>query len=161
MSLDKHFKLDPNSPSYVAWARDGAGPTASFREGDPVVGQHSRGYYSTCFGGRTYLMHRVVYELTHGYCPAVIDHIDTNKRNNHPDNLRAAAPNTNQWNHAQQINNTSGIKGLSKHLQSGGWVGQIKKNKKCYSKYSNDKAVVIEWLIATRKELHKEYANHG
>ena len=161
MNLSEHFKLDPASPSYVAWARDSKGPRTKFRAGDPVVGRTSKGYYATCFGGRTYLMHRVVYELTHGHCPVAIDHIDLDKRNNHPDNLRAADAASNQWNHTRQINNTSGIKGLAEHRQRGGWRGQVKKNGKTYSKYSKDKAVVIEWLIATRNELHKEYANHG
>lgn len=82
MNLSEHFKLDPNSPSYVAWARDGRG-------------------------------------------------------------------------------NTSGIKGLSWHHPSGAWRGQIARNGKRYTKRSKDKAEVIEWLITTRNELHKEYANHG
>lgn len=161
MNLSEHFKLDPNSPSYVAWARDGRGPTAKFRAGDPVVRLHRKGYYVTCIDKRTYLMHRVVYELTHGHCPAVIDHIDGNKRNNHPDNLRAADNAANRWNTQRQVNNTSGIKGLCYDHSYGGWVGQIKRNGKAHRKYSKDKAEVIAWLIATRNELHKEYANHG
>lgn len=157
MNLSEHFKLDPASPSYVAWARDGK----VVRAGDPAVCLTHNGYYVAKVGGRRYLLHRVVYELTHGHCPAVIDHIDTDKLNNHPDNLRAATSTINAWNASRREDNTSGIKGLSWHSQSGGWRGQIARNGKRYTKRSMDKAEVIAWLIATRNELHKEYANHG
>ena len=160
MNLREHFKLDPNSPSYVAWARDGK-RRGKFRAGDPVVGESGRGYYAATPEGQLCLMHRVVYELTHGHCPQFIDHIDGNKRNNHPDNLRAATKAANQWNHSRRADNTTGVKGLSYSHSQGLWRGQVIKNGKAYRKSSKDRAVVEAWLIATRAELHKEYANHG
>jgi hypothetical protein len=56
------------------------------------------GYYRGGFGGRQYYAHQVVFFLLHGYCPAVIDHIDGNKLNNAGSNLRAATTATNAHN---------------------------------------------------------------
>ena len=38
--------------------------------------------------GRRYPVHRIVYFIVHGYLPAMIDHIDGDKTNNSPENLR-------------------------------------------------------------------------
>lgn len=53
------FIIDPESPSRVA-----------LREtGEHVVRRDDAGYYVYHSAGVTYLMHRVVFELTHGFCP--------------------------------------------------------------------------------------------
>lgn len=161
MSLADHFQLDPTSPSYLAFKHEGGQGISKHPAGAHVVHEHCKGYWQATFQGVTYLAHRVVYELVHGWCPPVLDHKDTNKKNNHPDNLRPADKDTNQWNHGLQTNSTTKVKGLTRHVQSGGWLGQIKCNGKRHTFYNKDRTVVEAWLTTKRAELHGEYANHG
>lgn len=156
MSLDS-FKLDPSSPSGVAWARDGRG----FKAGDPCGYKDRSGYWVTHSAGVTYLMHRVVFELTHGWCPKVVDHRDLDKGNNHPDNLRAADHASNKWNAGVAAHNTSGVKGLSWNNKRACWVGRVCHDGSVSQKYSKDREVVERWLVDTRNKLHGEFANHG
>ncbi len=53
--------------------------------------------------------HRMVFYLQNGYLPEQVDHIDRDRSNNHPSNLRAATP-------AQNSQNTPSRGGTSKFL---------------------------------------------
>lgn len=46
-----------------------------------------KGYYAGRFRGKDLEAHRVVFFLTHGYWPRIVDHWDRNKQNNDPTNL--------------------------------------------------------------------------
>ena len=58
--------------------------------------------YSVCVNFKHYQVHRVIWALIHGECPAdmVIDHIDGNGTNNRIDNLRLVSPSQNNKNRA-------------------------------------------------------------
>lgn len=58
-------------------------------------------------------LHRIVYELLKGEIPEgyVVDHIDTNVRNNHIDNLRACTPTENNNNPLTVIKRIAKLKG--------------------------------------------------
>jgi HNH endonuclease len=59
----------------------------------------SDGYLQTRLCSRIYKVHRVVYALVHGGdCPPMIDHIDGDKKNNRPVNLRPATTKENGCN---------------------------------------------------------------
>ena len=50
---------------------------------------HSQGYYQCRIRNRQILNHHIVFFLVHGRWPELpLDHIDDDRRNNHPDNLR-------------------------------------------------------------------------
>lgn len=151
MSVAAHFKLCPESPSYVALVKDGTHITRTAPQG----------YYVAGVQGVTYLMHRVVYELTHGHCPEVIDHIDGDKQHNLPANLRPADHASNKWNIGMYAHNTSGVKGLSWNSRRGVWVGRVCHRGKVAQKYGASRGEVEQWLLTKRKELHGEYANNG
>lgn len=119
------------------------------------------GYYVTKAAGVVYKMHRVVYELTHGYCPEFVDHKDTNRGNNHPLNLREATRPENQWNRKVNANNTTQTKGLCWNEANQNWQGCIHHNKKLYKKCSIDRSVVEAWLITKRQELHGEFSRNN
>lgn len=58
-----------------------------------------QGYVVVSFKKRQLLAHRVVWLLTYGAWPAAgLDHIDGNRANNHPSNLREATASQNQHN---------------------------------------------------------------
>ena len=119
------------------------------------------GYYSVRTQGITYRMHRVVYELVHGSCPALIDHKDLDRSNNHPDNLRPATVAANVWNCPARVDSVSGVKGVWYDHKREAWVASITANKQKYRKRSSDRAVVEAWLAAKRLELHGEFAHTG
>ena len=64
-------------------------------------------------GGKKYLVHRAVFLITNGFLPALIDHIDQDKLNNLPNNLRESNKSLNAINSGLMSNNTSGTKGVS------------------------------------------------
>ena len=145
------FVIDPESPSHVALRATGK----------HVVRRNEAGYYVFHSAGVTYLMHRVVFELTHGFCPEVIDHKNGDKGDNRPDNLRPATHATNKWNVGKAKHNTSGVKGLSWNNKRACWVGRVCHDGSVSQKYSKDREVVERWLVDTRNKLHGEFANHG
>ena len=149
MSLDR-FSLDPLHPSGVNFTGPG--------------GLHLSvlGYWEFADQQKvspfTIGTHRVVFYLTHGYMPEVVDHIDGNPSNNHPDNLRAATTMTNRWNSKTPTTNRSGIKGLHYDAKRKQWVAQVTAAGKLHKKTSNDKDFLVDWLTAKRAEVHKEFA---
>jgi hypothetical protein len=56
------------------------------------------GYRVFQYDGSQYKEHRVIFEITNGYCPPILDHINGIKDDNRPENLRGASPNQNQYN---------------------------------------------------------------
>lgn len=70
-------------------------------------------YKKVKVNSKTYLQHRIVFFLHNGYWPKEVDHIDRNKSNNAPDNLRDVSRSENMHNIDVPKNNTSGIKGIS------------------------------------------------
>jgi hypothetical protein len=71
------------------------------------------GYLGVGFNKKLYRIHRVIFEMHHGYCPKFIDHIDGNKQNNRIENLREATSNQNGYNTKLSSRNTTGVKGVS------------------------------------------------
>jgi len=73
------------------------------------------GYLQVRLQGQSYRVHRIVWALVHGQDPKefLIDHINGDKVDNRPSNLRLCNDGQNQLNSKIPLNNTSGIKGVS------------------------------------------------
>lgn len=115
--------------------------------GDPalcVVG--SNGYQAGSIGGMRLTAHRVVYFLYHGYWnEGRIDHIDGNKLNNHPENLRDVDYALNAAN-----NKSKGVY-LTPY---GKWLAQVRHKGKIYSKNFSDYSDAVAWRKEKKKELN-------
>lgn len=92
------------------------------------VGYLNSGYLCVQVGKKSYKAHRVVWFLTHGAWPTLdIDHIDGNKINNNPDNLRLCTPTANMQN-CSKVNSSSGYRGVSWNKKSSKWLVRITDN---------------------------------
>ena len=84
------------------------------------------GYFTINLLGKRYKAHRLAWLYIHGSFPVSdTDHINGNRIDNRLCNLREASRTENQQNRGEQINNTSGFKGVSFHKQTGKWRAQI------------------------------------
>ena len=91
---------------------------------------NSHGYLTVHLNGRNHLLHRVVYLFCFGEMPAQIDHIDGNRKNNKPDNLRKTTSGQNARNSKRHKDNTSGYKGVSICSATGRFMAKICKDYK-------------------------------
>lgn len=80
--------------------------------GKEAVSFDNKGYKRAKIGRNTYLVHRIVFMLHHGYLPKFLDHIDNNRTNNKIENLRPATSAENNRNRSISSRNRSGIKGI-------------------------------------------------
>ena len=89
-----------------------------------VVPQHNKknGYYRLRYKGKSYYQHRVVFFLTHGYWPTEVDHIDRNKLNNRPDNLREATRSEQSLNRDVWV--CKNVRGVTYDKQKKRWKAQ-------------------------------------
>uniref|UniRef100_UPI001F4F22D9 HNH endonuclease n=1 Tax=Rosenbergiella metrosideri TaxID=2921185 RepID=UPI001F4F22D9 len=92
------------------------------KAGDKVhVSFNNNGYQQVCFGGVQMFLHSIVFSLTHGRLPnGEIDHINGNRGDNSPANLRECTRSQNNRNLKTNKKNTSGFKNVS-------WVSQKSK----------------------------------
>lgn len=110
------------------------------------------------------LVHRIIWTMYNGTIPEgyLIDHWDTNKRNNVLTNYRLTLPTGNNRNVNLRSDNTSGVKGVSWDKSKDKYVVYIDANYKRLVvglyKTIEEATIAIE---AARIELHKEFANHG
>ena len=122
------------------------------------------------------LLHRFIYELKNGPIPEglFIDHRDGNSLNDCISNLRLATQQQNNMNRKKNKNNTSGFKGICKHVCKGHprkdgsykeftyWCAQVKKEKKMYSKcfpFSDEGLEQAkEWIKEMSLELHGKFS---
>lgn len=82
-------------------------------------------YYSQWENGRSYP--RTLHSLLVGTHRGMhVDHVNGDKLDNRRENLRHVSPSANQVNRKQKNrNNTSGVRGVSRHSQCDRWVAQI------------------------------------
>jgi hypothetical protein len=87
-------------------------------------GEGKTGYRHITLGQHRLLAHRLVFLLSRGHWPKLLcDHIDQNKRNNAPANLREATRAENARNRSHHSNNTSGHRNVSRDGRGGWQVG--------------------------------------
>ena len=74
---------------------------------------YAKGYKRVYFDGKTYAVHRVIWQMFNGEIPdgMQVDHIDGNTKNNKIENLRLANANQNAMN--RKPRNNVGIKNVS------------------------------------------------
>lgn len=96
---------------------------------EALTATESRGYRYGRIGGSTVMAHIVVWALEHGEVPSdEIDHINGDRQDNRPLNLRVASRSLNCANRAPSGSGTSIYKGVSRSGKR--WMAQIKVKQK-------------------------------
>jgi hypothetical protein len=158
--LHTYFQLDSKSPSGLIWKK----VTSNRAKAGTIAGSHhGNGYWVIKFLKQRYYAHRIVYYMYYKQdpCNHDIDHIDQNKRNNNPLNLRLATRSQNMANTPARNTNMSGLKGVVWHKDKHKWSAQITVNYQHLNLgYFNTKeAAHFAYKEACTKHF-KEYA-HG
>ena len=119
-----------------------------------VDSRSSTKYLYRCINGTTRKFHREILN-----CPAelTVDHIDGNGLNNYLSNLRIVTQKENSRNCRQNINNTSGITGVSYLRDRNRWFAQIKVD---YKTINLGRFKTKEEAILARKEAERQYNFH-
>ena len=135
-------------------------PMNRIKIGDKVGHLHGNGYWNTMYKKRYYGVHQLVYLIHHGYIPENIDHIDGDPANNKIENLRPANYAQNGHNRKTNVNNTSGVKNVSKS-PSGKWkVMLLKKGKIVFYGLIHDLELAALTAAEARDKFHGEFARH-
>lgn len=103
--------------------------------------------------------HRVIWKMTHGVEPDEIDHIDGNRANNEPVNLRDVDRSENTKNRALSRRNKSGCHGVTWQKREGKWAVQAPITMKGLG-YFHD----LNEAISVRKAAERDanfHPNHG
>ena len=143
--LAEWLAVDLESRSGLVWIKR---PARNVFPGSPAFASVGRsGYYHGCLKGKTYLAHRVVFAITNGFMPDEVDHIDGNKRNNHPENLRSVTRSENQHNRVEG--------GVAFHRKRNRYQARIQVNlKKVSLGYYNTYDEANEAYLMAKRNLH-------
>ena len=126
-------------------------PRGHVHKGQPAGTLGSNGYLFVSLNRQKFKVHRIIWAMTHRQEPGdlVIDHIDRNKLNNDPSNLRAIPKRLNALNASTWGHNTSGITGVSWHSRDARWIAQANQGGKHVSLgYFKDKQDAVEARLA-------------
>lgn len=104
-------------------------PATKVRAGDVAGWVDSRGYVRVLFKGRKYQAHRIIWDILNPQNPVgtdeEIDHIDHDRANNRPHNLRKASRNLNMCNKTLYKNNRSGVPGVCWRKDISKWAVRV------------------------------------
>lgn len=120
--IDRYLRLCASSRSGLAWK---AKPPRTRISVDSVAGSLTHeGYWRVKCNGQECRVHRIVFYLATGVDPEglEVDHIDRDRSNNDPANLRLASPSLQQRNRGKQRGSTSRYRGVC--LQGSRWAAR-------------------------------------
>jgi hypothetical protein len=154
------FKECSNSLKYIDGTLFWENPSAPrLTKGDLAGWEDNRGYRRIQLGERTYLTHRLVFLMHHGYLPKIVDHIDGDRLNNKIENLREVTPSQSSCNIKTRVNSISGVKGVTWRKDRNRWIAKITYQGKVYHVGLYKDVEDAEKAIQERRsELHGEYA---
>lgn len=97
--------------------------------GSEVTSINSKGYVCVGLNGKGYKVHRIVWDMLNPDDKLQpgdeVDHIDHDKTNNRPANLRKVSRKVNSRNQKKRATNTSGVNGVYFAKRRNKWVAQI------------------------------------
>lgn len=154
--LNEIYRIDPASPSGLSRIKATRGRNG--RTG-PVVSIGTDGYYRMKFDGKFYRTHRIIFFMNTGIDPAqhVVDHIDGNRLNNNPDNLRSCTVAENLWNAQGKLKLDGLPKGIRK-LPGGGYRASFMVHGELKEYDLQNLRAAEQCLRTLRRKYHGEFA---
>lgn len=149
---------DTNSPSGLAWKR----PLANRVKARGAAGTLGKdGYWSVQVKGKKLAAHRVLWWLLNGEIPSglCIDHIDGDRGNNNPENLRLATRSQNNQNSRTRTKFSTLPKGVSRAGRS--YRAQVQGNGVRWRMNLRDLNALLAHMYNKRQELHNRYTHNG
>lgn len=123
---------------------------------------HKTGRRQVYVDRRCYQVHRVIWLMSYGWLPEVVDHKDGDPLNNSLHNLRAADYSTNNMNRRTDTRNKTGVKGVVFYKRLGlhhVYIGVGNRKYKSFGYFKNlDEAERA--AIAAREKYHGKFARH-
>ncbi|QQG33551.1 HNH homing endonuclease [Pectobacterium phage PcCB7V] len=143
--IRQYLYIDLTSKTELRW-RLSPGPRS--RAGsEAMTTKTANGYFAGRFLNRPYLCHRVVFFLDKGYWPGgIIDHVDRNKENNEPGNLREVG---HLDNGANKI-----ARGYYWSKEKSRWKAVVKCGSRVYTKLTSSETEAREWYEKKKLELY-------
>jgi hypothetical protein len=110
--------------------------------------------------GKTFQAHRVVWLHLYGVWPVEqLDHIDRNRKNNAPSNLREASNIQNSRNRSTHRNNTTGAAGIWWHKPTAKWRASIRhEGKRIHLGLFEEKADAVAARKLAESRYYGEFA---
>jgi hypothetical protein len=153
------MKLDQTTLLSVFEYKDGV---LHWRKNGKRAGtRHHTGYTQIGFQNSLYNAHRLIFLMSYGWLPEVIDHIDGNRANNKIENLRPASWSQNLQNMQLKPTNKSGCKNVSWSRAKRKWAVQLSINGRQTNLGRFDDLELAD-LVATeaRIKYHGAFARH-
>jgi hypothetical protein len=127
-----------------------------------AAGANNHGYVMIRIRRKTFMAHRIIFCMFYGYMPDNIDHINMNRSDNRPNNLRAATVAENNRNRKAQKNSLTGIKGVSINKTTGKYQARIGFDKKYYQLGSfNTPELASMAYQKAAEEFHGKFARNN
>ena len=157
--VDEWLTYLPKEGEFV-WRKK---PNRRIRIGSYAGSLREDGYVNVRLEGTSYMVHRLVFLKEHRRWPTeILDHIDTDRRNNRIDNLRECDHGQNLCNRGAQVNNTSGYKGVARCSRNTGWVSRIHVHgKTTYLGTFNTRKEASRAYMEAAKQYHGDFAYQG
>lgn len=138
-------------------------PNRRIRIGDEAGTVTNHNYYQVTLHHKRYLVHNLIWIMHYGPIPQGFepDHIDHNGLNNLIDNLRLVTHIKNLHNKSMQVNNSSGVNGVSYSTSHKKWRARIQvRGKEIFLGYFDSEKDGFD----ARKDAESKYKfhqNHG
>ncbi len=119
------------------------------------------GYIQARINNKSYLVHRLIFLMHHGYLPKQVDHINNDKTDNRIENLRESTQSENMFNVKINKLNTSGVKNVYWHKRAKSWCVRVKveAKEKYIGLFKDLEAAELAAHLA-REKYHGEFARH-
>ena len=132
---------------------------ANGKAGEEAGHVNKVGYRVVTLDGKIKLVHRLIYQMTHGECPEFLDHINGVRTDNRIENLRPANKSQNAANQKLSSTNTTGIKNVSLDKRSNSYFVSVKRqDKQIFCGRFKDIELAELVAIEARDKYHGNYA---